>query len=157
MGPHGGRRTTSATMIDRCEKSHLAEYLFSCSYSSYCTFTTATHHAAMMYQIGGREEATNLAWRLPRQRLRCRPLWLEGGFSLANLSGKNMLTTTQQHLSTRRDLNSQHQLPWCPTRGAATYNSQPAGWMIVVCGGAGNGAPWRPWDDGGGHGRWGSV
>jgi hypothetical protein len=27
-------------------------------------------------------------------------------------------------------------------------------WLIVTCGGAGNGAPWRPWDNGSHHGRW---
>ncbi len=27
-------------------------------------------------------------------------------------------------------------------------------WVIVVCGGAGIEAPWRPWEDGGRHGRW---
>ena len=27
-------------------------------------------------------------------------------------------------------------------------------WLIVACGGARSGAPWRPWDVGGRHGRW---
>ncbi len=98
-----------------------------------------------------------MAWRLPRRQLQCRPPWLEGGCSLANLPSKNTLTTTQQRLSTRRDLNGQQRLPWCPICGAAAYNSQPACWMIVVCGGAGSRAPWRPWYDGGRHGRWGLV
>ncbi len=157
MGPHGGRRTTAASVIDRCKKSHRAENLSSCSYSAFCTFTAATHHAAMMYRISRREEATDLAWRLPRRRLRCWPPWLEGGCLLANLPSKNTLTTTQQGLSTRRDLNGRQRLPWCPTRGTAAYNSQPACWMIVVCGGTESGAPWRPWEDGGRHGRWGSF
>jgi len=47
------------------------------------------------------------------------------------------------HASTRRELNSRQRPPWCPTPGAATYNSRTACWPIVVCGGAGSGAPWR--------------
>ena len=27
-------------------------------------------------------------------------------------------------------------------------------WLIVACCSNGSGAPWRPWDDGGRHGRW---
>jgi hypothetical protein len=46
-------------MIDRCEKSHRAENLASFSHSAFCTSTAATHHAAVMGQIGGCEEATN--------------------------------------------------------------------------------------------------
>jgi hypothetical protein len=80
-----------------------------------------------------------------------------GACLLANLPSKNMLTTTQQGLSTHRDLNGQQQLPWCPTFGAAAYNSQPACWLIVVCGSTGSGAPWRLWDDSGRHGQWGTV
>jgi hypothetical protein len=57
---------TAAAMIDRCEKSHQAENLSSCSYSAFCAYTAATHHSTMMIQIGGREEAADLAWRLPR-------------------------------------------------------------------------------------------
>jgi hypothetical protein len=57
---------TAAVMIDRCEKSHRAENLFSCSYSAFCAYTVTAAAAAMMFRIGGREEATNSAWRLPR-------------------------------------------------------------------------------------------
>jgi hypothetical protein len=48
-------------MIDQCEKSHRAENLSSCSYSAFCAYTAATHHSAMMFRIGGREEATDLS------------------------------------------------------------------------------------------------
>jgi hypothetical protein len=27
-------------------------------------------------------------------------------------------------------------------------------WFIVACGGAGSGAPWQLWEDGGRHGQW---
>jgi len=54
----------AATMINRCEKLHRAENLSSCSYSTFGAYTANTHHAAMMYRIGGRKEATDLAWRL---------------------------------------------------------------------------------------------
>jgi hypothetical protein len=52
-------------MIAQREKSHQAENLVSRPYSSEFATTTATHHTAMMYQIGGRKEATDLVWRLP--------------------------------------------------------------------------------------------
>ena len=119
--------------------------------------TTATHHTTMMYRIGRREEATDLAWRLPRLRLRSRPSWLVDACLLAYLPSKTTLTTTQLRLSTHRDQNGRQWPPWCPTPGAGAYNSRPECWLIVVCGGAGSEAPWRPWDDGDRHGRWGSV
>jgi hypothetical protein len=157
VGLHGGRRTTSTAMIDRREKSHRAENLVSCLYSSEFAATTATHHTSMMYLIGGREEATDLAWRLPRRWLRSRPSWLVGACLLANLPSKNTLTTTQLRLSTRCDQNGGQWPPWCPTPSAGAYNSRPECWLIVVCGGAGSEAPWRPWDDDDRHGRWGTV
>jgi len=40
------------------------------------------------------------------------------------------------------------------TPSAAAHNSHPTCWLIVVCGGAGSEAPWRPWDDGSRQGRW---
>ncbi len=101
----GGRRTTAATMIDQCKKSHRAKNLSSCSYSAFCAYTADTHHAAMMSRIGGCEEALNLAWRLPRQRLGSRPPWSEGACSLANLPSKTQPTTTPQCLSKRCDVN----------------------------------------------------
>ena len=48
-----------ATMINRCKKSLQAENLSSCPYSAFCTYTAATYHSVMMFQIGGREEATD--------------------------------------------------------------------------------------------------
>jgi hypothetical protein len=137
VGLHGGCRTTSTAMIDQREKSHRAENLVSWPYSSEFSATTATHHTTMMYRIGGREEATDLAWRLSRRRLRSRPSWLVGACLLANLPSKNTLTTTQLRLSTRRDQNGRQWPPWCPSPGAGTYNSRPECWLIVVCGGAG--------------------
>jgi len=49
----------AAAMIDRYEISHRAENLSSCSYSAFCAYTANTHHSAMMFRIGGREEATD--------------------------------------------------------------------------------------------------
>ncbi len=157
MGLHVGRRTTSTTMIDRRKKSHRVENLVSWPYSSGFSATTATHHTAMMYRIGGREEAIDLAWRLPQQWLRSRPSWLVGACLLANLPRKNMLTTTQLCLSTCCDQNGGQWPPWCPTPSAGACNSRPECWLIVVCGGAGSEAPWRPWDDGDRHGQWGTI
>jgi hypothetical protein len=144
-------------MIDQREKLHRAENLVSLPYSSEFAATTATHHTSMMYRIGGRKEATNLAWRLPGGRLRSRPSWLVGACLLANLPSKNMLTKTQLILSKRCDQNGGQWLPWCPTPSAGANNSDPECWLIVVCSGAGSEAPWRPWDDGDRHGRWGTV
>jgi hypothetical protein len=145
-------------MMDRRKKSHRAENLISWPYSSEFAATAATHHTAMMYQIGGRKEATNSAWRLPQQWFRSRPSWLVGECLLANLLSQNTLTTTQLHLLTLRDQNGQQWPPWwCPTSGAGAYNSCPECWLIVICGGAGSEAPWRLWDDGNRHGRWGTV
>jgi hypothetical protein len=117
------------------------------------------HHAltTMMYQIGRREEATNLVWRLPKQRLKSWPPWVVCVCLLANLPSKNTLTTTQQHMLTHPDQNGQQWPSWCPTPGASIYNSHSECWLIVVCGGAGNEVPWRPCDDGGCHGRWSTI
>ena len=114
MGPHGGRTMTVTTIVDRSMKSHRVENLIHWPYSLNFAATTATHHVAMIYRPGGREEVTDSVWRLPRRRLRSRPPWLVGAFSLANLPRKNTLTTTQQHLSMRRDLNGRQRPPWCP-------------------------------------------
>ncbi len=149
MGLHGGRRMMSTAMIDRREKSHRAENLVSWPYSSDFAAATATHHTTMMYRIGGSEEATDSAWRLPRRRLGSRPSWSVGVCSLANLPSKNTLTTTQLRLSTRRNQNGRQRPPWCPSTHAGAYNSRP--------GGAGSEAPRRPWDDGDRHGQWGTV
>jgi hypothetical protein len=62
-------------------------------------------------------------------------------------------TTNPQRPSTSHDLNGQLRPPWCLTPGADAYNSHPECWRIVVCSGAGSGAPWRPWD-GGNHQGW---
>ena len=143
MGLHGGRRTTSTAMIDQREKSHRADNLSSCSYSAFCAYAATAAAAAMMFRIGGREEATDSAWRLQRRRLRSRPPWSEGVCSLANLPSKNTRTTLQLRLLTRRNQNGRQRPPWCPSTRAGAYNSRPECWLIVVCGGAGSEAPWR--------------
>jgi hypothetical protein len=66
-------------------------------------------------------------------------------------------TTNPQRPSTRRDLNGRLRPPWCLTPGDDAYNSCPECWRIVECGGAGSGAPWRPWDSGNRQGRRGTV
>ncbi len=54
-------------------------------------------------------------------------------------------TTNPQCPLMRRDLNDRLRLQWCLTPGDDAYNSRPECWRIVVCGGAGSGAPWRLW------------
>ncbi len=66
-------------------------------------------------------------------------------------------TTNPQCPSMRRDLNGQLWPPWCLTPGNDAYNSRPESWRIVVCGGAGSGAPWRLWDGGNRQGQRGTV
>jgi hypothetical protein len=106
------------TIVDRLTKSHRAENHVYWLYSFNFAATTFTHHSAMIYQLGGRKEATDSAGRLPRGWLGSRPPWLVDAFLLANLPSKNTLTTTQQCLLLHRDLNGRQRLPWCPTRGA---------------------------------------
>jgi hypothetical protein len=90
-------------MINRRKKLHQAENLVSWPYSSEFAVTTATHHTTMMYQIGGRNEATDLAWRLPQQRLGIWPSWSVGACSLANLPSKNTLQQHNCHIVDRPD------------------------------------------------------
>jgi hypothetical protein len=52
------------TIVNRSAKSHCVENLVHWPYSFGFTATTSTHHSATIYQLGGREEATNSAWRL---------------------------------------------------------------------------------------------
>jgi hypothetical protein len=66
-------------------------------------------------------------------------------------------TTNPQCPSTRHDLNGQLRPSWCLTPGNDAYNRRPECWRIVVCGGAGSGAPWRLWDGGNHQGRQGMV
>ena len=139
VGPHGSRRTNAAVMINQCKKPHRAENLSSCSYSAFCDYAAAAAPAAMMFPIGGRKKGTDLVWRLKRRRLGSRPPWSDGVCSLANLPSKTQPTTTPQRPS---------------TPGAATCNSRTECWLIVICGSTRSEAPWRPWDDGGRHGRW---
>jgi hypothetical protein len=67
------------------------------------------------------------------------------------------LTTTPQRPSMHRDLKGRQQPPWCPTPDANAHNGQPVCWLIVVCGDAGSGAPWRQWNDGDRQGRRGTL
>jgi hypothetical protein len=62
-------------------------------------------------------------------------------------------TTNPQRPSMRRDLNGLLRPPWCLTPGDDAYNSRLECWQIVVYGGAGSEAPWRPWDCGDRQGR----
>jgi hypothetical protein len=70
---------------------------------------------------------------------------------------RTQLTTTLQRPSTHLDLNGQQWPPWCPTPDADAHNGHPVCWLIVVCGGAGSGAPWRLWDNGDCQGWRGTV
>jgi hypothetical protein len=72
-------------MIDRCEKSHQAENLSSCSYSAFCAYTANTHHAAMMSRIGGCKEATDSAFGMEAAETTARkPAAMVGGCVFAS-------------------------------------------------------------------------
>jgi hypothetical protein len=67
------------------------------------------------------------------------------------------LTTNPQRPSIHCDLNGRQWPPWCPTPDANAHNGHPVCWLIVVCGGAGSGAPWWPWDNGDRQGQQGTL
>jgi hypothetical protein len=106
---------------------------------------------------------TDSAKRLPSRRLRCRrgcsssPCQVSRGMLPYVFLRRTQLTTTPQRPSTGRDQNGRQRPPWCPTPDADAHNGHPVCWLIVVCGGAGSGAPWRPWDDGDRQGRRGTL
>jgi hypothetical protein len=61
VGPHSGRTRMVTTIVDRSTKSHCVDFLVYWPYSFDFGTTTSTHHSAMIYRLGGREEATNSA------------------------------------------------------------------------------------------------
>ncbi len=124
------------------------------SFSSYFAATATMHFSPTMSLPGQRSITTNLAKRLPSQLLQCRrgcsssPCQVSRVMLPYKFLRRTQLTTTPQRPSTRRDLIGRQRLPWCPTPKTNTHNGHPVCWMIVVCAGAGSGAPWRPWDNG---------
>jgi hypothetical protein len=123
------------------------------SSSSYFAATATMHLSPMMSLPGQCRTTTNSAKRLPSRWLRCQrgcsssPCQVSHGMLPYVFLRRTQLTTTSQRPSTRRDLIGQQRPPLCPTPDANAHNSHPVCWLIVVCGGAGSGAPWRPWDD----------
>ncbi len=124
------------------------------SSSSYFPAKATTHLSPMMSLPGQCSITTDLAKRLPSRRLRCRrgcsssPCQVSHGMLPYVFLCKTQLTSTPQRPSTRRDLFGRQRPPWCPTPDANAHNGHPVCWLIVICGGIGSGAPWRPWDDG---------
>jgi hypothetical protein len=129
------------------------------SSSSYFAATTTTHLSPMMSLPGQRSITTNSAKRLPSRWLRCRrgssssPCQVSRFMLPFVFLRRTQLITTPQRPSTCRDLIGGQRPPWCPTPNADAHNGCPVCWLIVLCGGAGSGAPWRPWDDGNRQGR----
>ncbi len=124
------------------------------SSSSYFAATATTHLSPMMSLPGRRSITTDSAKRLPSRRLQCRrgcsssPCQVSRGMLPYVILRRTQLTTTPQRPSTRCDQNGRQRPPWCPTSDADAHNGHPVCWLIVVCGGAGSGAPWWPWDEG---------
>jgi hypothetical protein len=71
--------------------------------------------------------------------------------------GRTQPTTNPQHPSTHHDLNGRLRPPWCLTLGTDAYKSCLECWQIVVCGGAGSGAPWHLLGGSNCQGWWGTV
>jgi hypothetical protein len=124
------------------------------SSSSYFA-TTATMHLSPTMSLPRRcSITTDLAKRLLSRWLQCRrgcsssSCQVSCGMLPYVFLRRTQLTTTPQRLLTHRDLFSQQRPPRCSTPDADTHNGHPVCWLIVICGGAGSGAPWRPWDDG---------
>ncbi len=126
----------------------------SCSSSSYFAATATTHLSPTMSLPGWCSITTDLAKRLLSRRLQCwrgcssSPCQTSRGMLPYVFLRRTQLTTTPQRPLTRRDQKGQQRLPWCPTPDTNAHNGHPVCWLIVICGGAGSGAPRRPWDDG---------
>jgi hypothetical protein len=142
---------------------HVIGIVSSRSSSSYFAATATTYLSPTMSLPGQRSITTNSAKRLPSRRLRCRrgcsssPCQVSRDMLPYVLLHRTQLTTTPQRLSTRRDQNGRQRPPWCLTPDAEAHNGHPVCWLIVVCGSAGSGAPWRLWDDGDCQGRRGTL
>ncbi len=124
------------------------------SSSSYFTATATTHLSPTMSPPGRCSITTDSAKRLPSRWLQCwrgcssSPCQVSRGMLPYVFLRRTQLTTTPQHALTGRDLIGRQRPPWCPTPNADAHNGHPVCWLIVVCSGAGSGAPWWPWDDG---------
>jgi hypothetical protein len=110
------------------------------------------------YQFG--VEATALVAPMPKRMLIV--TLLEGYCRLPGtkpyvILRRSQPTTNPQHPSSPCDLNGGQWPPWCPTPSANADNSHPEYWQFVVYRGARVGAPWQPWEYGGGHGWCGTV
>jgi hypothetical protein len=132
-------------------------------------FCRHLHHASFPHDVPSRTTQHNDRFGVEAAKLTAP---MPEGMLIVTLSGRHcrlpgtlphiflrrtQLTTTPQRPSTRRDLNGRQWPPWCPTPDANAHNSHPVCWLIVVCSGAGSGAPWRPWDDGDRQGRRGML
>jgi len=155
VGPHGGRRTTATTIINRCANVRVVGIITSCSSFSHFVAAAPTNHSSKMSLSGRHGTTTDSAWRLPSRRP---PMPM--GTLFLTLPGRHCQisiilpyvflhrtqpTTTPLHPS---------MLPHSALRSAVAPNSHPACCWKDVCGGAGSEAPWRPWENGGCHGPW---
>jgi hypothetical protein len=135
----------------------------SCSSSSYFAATATTHLSPTMPLPGRRSMTTDSAKRLPSRRLQCRRgcssslCQVSRGMLPYKFLCRTQLATTPQCPSTGCDQNGRQRPPWCPTSDTDAHNGHPMCWLIVVYGGAGSGAPWRPWDDVNRQGRRGTL
>jgi len=136
VGPCGGRRRTATTIIDRCEKSHrssrkpllllLFRLLLIPHRHTSCRYDVSNQRSRRSDQFG--MEAAETTAPMPTGMLFLTSLGrhrrLPGTLPYLFLR-RTQPTTTPQSPSTRRDVKCQQRPSWCPTPGAAAYNSRP--------------------------------
>ncbi len=150
MAAIGRRRPPSSIYINRaCCRNRLLPLFF-------LLFRRHRHQASFPHDVPSwtTQHNNQFGKEAAEPRLRCRrgcsssPCQVSRGMLPYVFLRRTQLTTTPQRLSTRRDLIGRQRPPWCPTPDANAHNGRPVCWLIVVCGGAVSGAPWRSWDDG---------
>ncbi len=154
---NGDRHVRSKNKLTCC-RNHLLPLFF-------LLFCRRRNHASFPNNVAARttrqnnqfvEEAAVLTAPIPTMMLIIRVLPITW-YSTLHIPMQTQLTTTPQRPSTRRDQNGRQRPPWYPTPNANAHNGHPVCWLIVVCGGTGSGAPWRPWEDGNRQGRRGTL
>jgi hypothetical protein len=143
VGPRGGRITTASTMVDRCNDPHHRGIVSPCSFPTFFV-TAATTHRAYTMSLPGRHGSTiNPAWWRPSEMAQIDVmLLLTSPEIITNLRYKRYVFLRRKHENTSHRPHRQ-----------VVISIKKILWLDAICGGTRSGGPWRPWDDGGRHGR----